>query len=69
MRLCAALICLMLTASVSVNALPTRYGASIDETSAQPVNIISISRVDFPWGSSSTKVRGVNLGGWLVLEP
>lgn len=33
------------------------------------LNVLSISRVDFPWGMSSTKVRGVNLGGWLVLEP
>lgn len=69
MHLCAALIFLVLTASVSVNALPTRYGAPVDETSARPINALSISRVDFPWGTSSTKVRGVNLGGWLVLEP
>lgn len=69
MHLCVAPIFLVLTASVSVNALPTRYGASVDETSAQAINVLSVSRVEFPWGSSSTKVRGVNLGGWLVLEP
>ena len=25
--------------------------------------------VDYPWGDSKSKVRGVNIGGWLVLEP
>lgn len=28
---------------------------------------LSKRSVDFPWGSE--KVRGVNIGGWLVLEP
>ncbi|KAH7083036.1 glycoside hydrolase superfamily [Paraphoma chrysanthemicola] len=34
---------------------------------AAPANDLYERRVDFSWGSD--KVRGVNLGGWLVLEP
>jgi hypothetical protein len=37
---------------------------------ASPVNTTILSALDSRWGFpyGSTKVRGVNLGGWLVLE-
>ncbi|EAT86439.2 hypothetical protein HBH56_030420 [Parastagonospora nodorum] len=52
--------------------LPLSFTAILAATStlvnAAPANDLHERRVDFNWGSNKVKVRGVNLGGWLVLE-
>lgn len=32
-------------------------------------SILDERNVAYNWGSESNKIRGVNIGGWLVLEP
>ncbi|KAF2626268.1 glycoside hydrolase family 5 protein [Macroventuria anomochaeta] len=49
------------------NSLPVFLAAASAVVDAAPSSTPSKRGVDFNWGG--TKVRGVNLGGWLVLEP
>ncbi|KDQ12586.1 glycoside hydrolase family 5 protein [Botryobasidium botryosum FD-172 SS1] len=45
----------------------TLFGLSLTLFSTLSSSVVAVPNLRFPYGS--TKVRGVNLGGWLVLEP
>lgn len=45
--------------SLTCNAAPAEYATDVSKRAS--------SSLKFPFGK--TKVRGVNIGGWLVLEP
>jgi len=69
MRLRTTLPAFLAAAVTLVNGAPSRYVAPSDKESNDLLTLNSTNNkraVDFNWGS--TKVRGVNLGGWLVLE-
>ena len=70
MWLQVTLLAFLAVISTHVNAAPSKY-IQVKTFSLHPVLIEHSNSqkrgVNFNWGSE--KVRGVNLGGWLVLEP
>ena len=67
MRLHLPLVSILAAAGSYVHAAPAKYSAQqLLVATADNSSDLYERRVDFNWGSD--KVRGVNLGGWLVLE-
>lgn len=67
-----SLTAVLAAAASLVNAAPVKYAiiTRVHQLVQYPniqARTIRERRVGFDWGS--TKVRGVNIGGWLVLEP
>jgi hypothetical protein len=69
MRLQLSFTATLATLGTLVNAAPAKYGSVPNEIilSLTVFSDIHERRVGFNWGTND-KVRGVSLGGWLVLE-
>lgn len=69
MRTQLSIAAVLAAAGPLVAAAPARYEISLLITALTDIPDSDLHRrqVDFAWGSE--KVRGVNIGGWLVIEP
>jgi hypothetical protein len=69
MRLQLSFTAILATVGTLVDAAPAKYGTvpNVMNLSLTAISDIYERRVGFNWGSND-KVRGVSLGGWLVLE-